>query len=121
MKRLDFIKRISSVAVIGLPVVALINSCSTAADIVPVLTDNCLENGTDTSIGNNHGHTLTVSKADVELAAQRTYNIQGTGTHDHRLTITADNFTQLKNNNATIQVVSSSDSGHTHSVSVSCV
>jgi len=120
MKRLDFIKRISTVAVVGLPIVALANSCSTTADVLPVPTNNCLLNGTDTSIGSNHGHSLTVSAADVASATQKTYKIQGSGSHDHMVTISADSFAKLKNDNTTIQVVSSSGSGHTHTVTVSC-
>ena len=120
MKRLDFLKRISTIAVIGIPTVALIDSCSTTIEPVPLPEKDCLANGTDTTIGNNHGHDLTVSKNDVEVGTAKTYNIAGSASHDHQVTISEANFASLKNTNTAIQVTSSSDDGHTHSVSVSC-
>lgn len=122
MNRLDFIKRISTVAVVGLPIVALANSCSTTVDPVNVTVSdkNCLENGTNSSIGSNHGHELTVSKGDVNIGAAKTYNIAGSASHDHQVMISEANFASLKNNNTSIQVTSTSGSGHTHSITVSC-
>lgn len=122
MKRIDFLKRISTFTLIGVPILALTESCSTTVDPVnlPVPDKNCLENGTNSSIGGNHGHELTVSKGDVNLGAAKTYNIAGSANHDHQVMISEANFASLKNNNTSIQVTSTSGSGHTHSITVSC-
>ena len=121
MKRKDFIKHATAMAVFGLPMLSIANSCSTDS-VSPNSTPDpkdCLANGTSTSIGSNHGHSLEVSKIDVENGAQMTYSIQGTSVHDHEVIITADHFASLKNSKS-IQVISTSGSGHTHSVTVSC-
>ena len=121
MKRSDFIKRSIAVMAIGIPVAALTGSCSENEELDP---DNdpkdCLANGTSTSISSNHGHSITVSKADVDDGVQKTYSIQGSSSHPHDVTITSSQFSSLKNNQSSIQVVSTSEGGHTHSITVSC-
>jgi hypothetical protein len=122
MKRSKFIKQVSSLMIIGVPLLGMASSCTKNVDPTPrppINDANCLLNGTSANIGANHGHTLTVSKTDVENAAEKTYAIQGTASHDHEVIISTTNFSALKGNQS-IQVVSSSSSGHTHSVSVSC-
>ena len=124
MKRIDFLKRIAIVATMGLPLVTVITSCSSEADPNPTTPPppdpkDCLANGTSSSIGSNHGHSITVSKTDVENGVEKTYAILGSASHSHDVTITAANFSSLKNATS-IQVSSTSGSGHTHSVSVSC-
>ena len=124
MKRIDFLKRTAVVATLGLPILSVLSSCSTdtaPAPSTPPPTNpkDCLANGTTSSIGSNHGHSLTVSKTDVENGVEKTYNILGSASHSHDVTISAANFSSLKNASS-IQVSSTSGSGHTHSVSVSC-
>lgn len=82
---------------------------------------NCLQNGTNTAISANHGHTLTVSKEDVSAGAEKTYTLSQASTdqHIHTLTLTPDQFNSLKSNNS-ITATSTSNGGHTHSVTVSC-
>lgn len=124
MKRSDFIKRTVVVATLGLPLLSVINSCSSEAPPVPgnnppTGSTDCLANGTNANISANHGHTLIVSKEDVSSGTEKTYAIQGSASHDHSVTITAANFTSLKNNNS-VQVDSTSGDGHMHAVTVSC-
>ena len=88
-------------------------------DLNPNGQSNCLDNGTLSTIGSNHGHNLTVSTADVQAGAAKTYSIQGTSGHDHTVSLSAADFTQLQNNN-TVTVSSTNDDGHTHSVTVRC-
>ena len=57
----------------------------------------------------------TVPDAGVE----KQYSIQGSSTHNHIVTISESNFSSLKSNQQ-IQITSTLDGGHTHSVSVSC-
>jgi hypothetical protein len=79
---------------------------------------DCLNAGTNVSIGDNHGHTMSVSKDDVAAGTQKTYNIQGSSGHFHSVTLTAGHFASLASNQ---QISVSSDGGaHTHTITVSC-
>ena len=80
---------------------------------------NCLENGTVGSVSANHGHSVVVTKADVQAGIEKQYNIQGSADHPHTITVSASNFSTLQTNQQ-IQVTSTSGSGHTHSISISC-
>ena len=128
MDRKTFIEKSLGIMLIALPAYSLV-SCSSSDDSGgglqpdpnsnPNAEANCLDNGTQASIGSNHGHALTVSQSDVQSGVERTYSIQGTSGHDHTVTITASDFTDLQGNN-NITVISSNDDGHTHSVTVRC-
>lgn len=72
------------------------------------------------AIQGNHGHTLTVSIADVNAGLDKTYDITGSSGHPHMVTITAADFTMIKAG-TTRMVVSTSGGGHTHPVNVMCV
>src|SRR5690242_11207787 len=63
-------------------------------------------------IGQNHGHVFTVSAADVKAGADKTYDLTGSATHAHSVTISADDFKKLKNNEI-VRMPSSKD-GHLH-------
>ena len=80
---------------------------------------SCTMNGTNSTIGANHGHVLMVSKADVAAGATRTYDIQGSANHAHSVTVTPAMFTMLQGNTA-ITTVSSTDSNHSHPITVMC-
>ena len=80
---------------------------------------DCLDNGTNSTIGSNHGHNLTVSRSDVQSGSEKTYSIQGTSGHDHSVTLTANDFSSLQNNQ-TVSVSSTNNDGHTHTVTVRC-
>ena len=100
---------------------ALLAACEkdeTATSTGGVTGGNCNANGTSIAIAGNHGHTLTVSQADITAAADKTYHIQGTGDHDHTVTITAAQFATLAGN--TSVQITSSVTVHTHQVTVSC-
>jgi hypothetical protein len=81
---------------------------------------NCVANGTNATIADNHGHTLNVAKADVSAGIDKTYDITGSAGHAHSITITAAQFATLAANNS-VQVTSTSGGGHTHAVNVMCV
>lgn len=82
-------------------------------------TGDCLANGTNVSIGSNHGHSLTVSKDDVQAGTAKTYSIMGSSGHNHTVTITEADFASLQSNSS-INVESSTGDSHTHNVTVSC-
>ena len=81
---------------------------------------NCTMNGTTVEISSNHGHALTVSKADVSAGAEKTYDIMGTSGHKHTLTISAAQFAMLKANTSIMATSTASSDGHTHKVNVLC-
>lgn len=130
MDRKTFIRKASLGLLIAGPVYSLLN-CSGSDDNDPnpnpnpnpnpTPSGNCLQNGTNSTISDNHGHTFTVSKEDVAAGVQKTYQLTAANTdgHVHSLTLTASQFNSLKTN-ISITASSTSGGGHTHSVSVSC-
>ena len=126
MDRKAFIQKSLAAMLIALPAYSFVgcssdsdNDPSPTPDPNPTPSGNCIDNGTNSSISANHGHNLTVSKADVQAGTAKTYSIQGSSSHDHTVTLTATNFSSLQSNNS-ITVGSTSGDGHTHSVTVSC-
>lgn len=127
MNRKTFIQKTSAGMLIGIPALSML-SCSGSDDDSGPGNDpgdpnakNCTENGTISSISANHGHNLTVSKADVEAGEEKTYTLSQASTdqHIHQVTISSTQFQSLKSNNQ-ITASSTSDAGHTHNVTVSC-
>ena len=123
MDRKAFIQKTLGAMLIALPAYSLIGCSSSDNDSDtnpnPDPQGNCLANGTKSTIATNHGHSLTVSTADIQAGTQKIYSIQGSSGHNHEVTITAANFNSLKSNSS-ITVGSTSGDGHTHSVTVSC-
>jgi hypothetical protein len=87
---------------------------------------NCAANGSASTIAQNTGHSLIVTKADIAAGVDKTYDIRGTDTsHTHSVTITAADMLALKNN---MQGAETSTSGtsptvgpHTHAIQVVCL
>ena len=131
MDRITFLRKLTGTILVGLPLVSIIG-CTSSDDDEPNNpgnnepdnpgnngTANCLANGTKSSIAKNHGHVLKVSVNDIEAGVDKQYDIMGTATHAHTVTVTATNFATLKTNQQ-IQVSSTTGDSHTHSVTVSC-
>jgi len=123
MDRKTFIKKMTGALLIGIPVYSMLG-CSSSDDSSnqPPPNNNakdCLANGTQSSIGANHGHTLQVSSSDVQTGTEKQYSIQGGSGHNHTIIVTAANFSTLRNNQQ-IQITSTSGGGHTHAVTISC-
>ncbi len=128
LSRRLFIKNNIEKLLISLSMLIFLPACKsgsgTATDI-PVDTSgaiaggNCQTNGTSITIGSNHGHTLTISTADVIAGTQKAYDITGTAGHTHTVTVTPAQFTQLMANQG-VQMTSTVG-GHTHTVTVNCV
>ena len=89
------------------------------ADTAPA---SCTQNDPMAVIGFNHGHAfaMPITKEDVMAGQLKTYNIQGTSTHPHTVTVTAAMFAMLQQN-MQVTVTSSVDDGHPHSVTIRCV
>ncbi len=79
----------------------------------------CPNGASASTITANHGHTLTVSAADVASGSTKTYSIKGSSSHDHQVTISSAQFAQLRGG-STISVTSTNVFGHTHTVDVLC-
>ena len=79
----------------------------------------CTSKGTNTEITTNHGHALTVPKADVVAGVEKTYDIKGSSPHLHTVKVTAADFTRLQAGTA-VTITSSTDAAHSHDAKVSC-
>lgn len=130
MDRKTFIRKTTVGLFLGIPAVSLF-SCSGSDDSEGPGQDpnpdptarNCVENGTNTSVSSsqNHTHSLSVSKQDVSAGTTKTYELSQSANHIHQVTLEAGDFQALKNNpNQSISKVSTSNSGHTHNVTISC-
>lgn len=100
---------------LGLPAMA----CGSDDEDPPGGNGNCAANGTVVTIGTNHGHTLVVTKEEVTAAAAKTYDITGSSTHTHSITITANQFATLASTGM-LTVMSTAGGAHTHTVTVVC-
>jgi len=67
------------------------------------------------NISANHGHIATITGAQITAGGALTLNIQGTATHPHMVMISQADLTALKNRQ-TVTSTSSTDSGHSHTV-----
>jgi len=127
MRRKTFIKKATGTMLLGIPIYSILSCSGSEEDPLPPNTPappavpkDCLGNGTAASIGSNHGHSVAVSKADVEAAVDKEFSIQGTSGHDHSITVLASHFLTLKTDNTPVAITSTSGNGHTHSVTISC-
>jgi len=73
---------------------------------------------TSVNIASNHGHVLVVQPDDVHAGIPKTYDITGSATHSHSVSLTAAHFASLERGGSV--TVTSTSAGHTHSVMVSC-
>lgn len=71
------------------------------------------------SIATNHGHSITVTKAEAMAGAAKTYNIQGGSDHTHSVAITAAQFAMLAAGDP-VTIMSSQDAAHAHAVTITC-
>lgn len=130
MDRKTFIQKTTMGILLSIPAVSMLG-CSgsddngnTTPDPDPTPTaKNCVENGTSTSVSSaqNHTHSLSVSKEDVSAGTTKTYDLSQSADHIHQVTLEANDFQALKNNpNQSITKVSTTDSGHSHNVTIAC-
>jgi deoxycytidylate deaminase len=121
LTRKEFLNSMVS-AVIGAAGAAVLVACSDNPPSADAGTAaNCLANGTTVTIGSNHGHTLVVTKDEVNAGVEKAYEIQGTSTHPHTVTVTAALFTMLKNNTSVTATSTSNGSpAHTHTITIMC-
>ncbi len=123
MDRKTFIRKTAGALLLAVLAYALL-SCSSSSDdsIKQLPTSNnpdCQANGTISDIGNNHGHSVTVSKADVIAGVRKLYNFTGSSSHSHMWVCTEDMFTMLKSN-AQVSNATGTTENHRHPVTISC-
>jgi hypothetical protein len=66
-------------------------------------------------IGSNHGHSGTITAAQLAAGGVLSLNIQGTSAHPHTVDLTAADMTAIAGNQR-VSKESSTDNGHSHSV-----
>ena len=73
------------------------------------------------AITDNHspGHSVTVTKAQIDAGGTQDISIQGKADHEHVITLTDSHFTKLKAGKG-LSIVSSVTNGHVHDVTLSC-
>lgn len=132
MDRKTFIQKTTMGILLSIPAVSMLG-CSGSDDNGNGVPDpdpdptptakNCVENGTSTSVSSvqNHTHSLSVSKEDVSAATTKTYDLSQSADHIHQVTLEASDFQALRDNpNQSITKVSTTNSQHSHNVTVSC-
>ena len=121
LTRKEFLSSIAGV-VTGAAGAALLVGCGDGGSGADAGAPNCLMNGTSADIAGNHGHVLSLSKADVMAGTAKTYDISGGAGHSHSVTISISQFTSLQGNTMATTVSSASATdGHTHSITITCV
>lgn len=70
-------------------------------------------------LGKNHGHVITVALADVLAGVEKTYELGGTASHPHALTLSADQMIALRTAEV-LRTRTTENSGHSHRVWVRC-
>jgi hypothetical protein len=83
------------------------------------VTDACDVTPPTDAIAANHGHVLTVTPADAAAGVDKTYDIMGTATHTHSVTITGPMFAALETG-AGISTISTETNDHQHAITVIC-
>ena len=126
MKRRTFLKRFLIVPLLLTGFSKFLIACGAksgnTATAAPSTGGDCTANGTEVTIGSNHGHTVsTISSADVTTGTQQTYGLDsGSAGHTHTYTVSAANFTTLQGNNGVLITSDADGTGHTHAVTIDC-
>jgi hypothetical protein len=68
-------------------------------------------------ISGNHGHKAVVTKAQIDAGGALDLHIQNTASHDHTVSLSADDMAKLKAGQmVTVETSSGGQPSHTHSV-----
>jgi len=113
-------------ALVGASALLIFQGCGGGSDYStspapPPPATGCGASGT--SIAGNHGHVLTIVRADLDSTVPMSYSMAGTAGHDHMVTFTVAQLQQLKAG-ASVTVTSTPASiglAHTHDVTATCV
>jgi hypothetical protein len=109
----------------GATALLILQACGGGGDYnaspAPAPAAGCGASGAE--IAGNHGHVLTIARADLDATTNQTYQIKGSAGHDHSVTFTPAQLQSLKAGSSV--VVTSTDAtlgpSHTHQVTASCM
>jgi VCBS repeat-containing protein len=73
------------------------------------------QGGATGTISANHGHTATITSAQLTAGGAVTLNIQGNATHPHTVSVTAAQVGQIASRQQ-VTVTSTTEDGHSHTV-----
>lgn len=104
-------------AAAGSTVLLLLQGCGGGGDNPPPPAQSCGASGA--AIAGNHGHSLSIARADLDATTNQTYNITGTANHAHSVTFTPAQLQALKAGQS-VMVNSTTDAAHDHAVTASC-
>lgn len=76
-------------------------------------------NSCSTDITSNHGHSLTVTSADIDAGVAKTY-VLSSATHTHDVILSPANFSSLKGGGSVSVTSSAAPDTHTHSITITC-
>jgi hypothetical protein len=74
---------------------------------------------TGAAIAGNHGHALSIARADLDSTTSKTYDITAAANHPHSVTFTPAQLQALKAGQS-VTVTSTTDALHDHAVTASC-
>ncbi len=73
--------------------------------------------GISGQVSANHGHTVSISAAELTAGNQITLTFSGTANHTHMVTLTSSEVSQLAMpNHQAVAKTSTTDAGHNHTV-----
>ena len=82
---------------------------------------SCESDRIPATIANNHGHTMAIRHEDLISGVDHIiYGIQGSSNHSHTVTFTDTMLEKLANGESVV-ASSTSEAGHSHQISVSCI
>ena len=116
MTRHEFLRSLLGIGA-GVGAVAVLSACGDDGGSAVDAGNTCTTPASQ--IGTNHGHLVTISLADIDAGAAKTYTFTG-GDHTHDLMISAAQFTQIKNGQ-TLNITSTTAVAHSHMVTIMCV
>ena len=124
LNRKTFIQKTVGAAILTVPFYSLMSCSNDDNTDVPSIDHpdafDCLANvASAAAISSNHGHTLSVSKTDIDVGTEKSYTIQGSSDHSHTIVLTVASFNTLKSAK-TLRIESSLDDSHRHDVTVTC-
>jgi hypothetical protein len=69
----------------------------------------------DNRVSQNHGHAFAITIAEIDAAADKTYDISGKSGHKHEVVVTRANFLELQQSKI-VRLASTSAGGHLHRI-----
>jgi hypothetical protein len=94
-----------------------VSGCSSGSDSPTAPSPSPSAGGSEKvgAIGTNHGHSASITSAQLTAGAALTLGIQGTSAHPHTVTLAASDVSAIAGGQR-VAKDSSTDSGHSHTV-----